>query len=820
MSVFKIAEQCISPSYVKITADSFDWVPQLSDAIKASFMDKSVRIFITADQEWTNGIISLVRCLRLEPGGDKLRCIFSADQPLDLHSSTVKNVLENDLAFNIFQDGQWGSYAFVPLSNTAGNDKSSRNNWDFPVQQVNNAHVAQLKSGDVSSLSWVASPSHVYEHTGSQNVYTVSHVGLNFRDTIVSSGGLPPPRTHDTMSLLYGDELGGHYPGYEFSGWDGSGRKVMGIKLAGALSTKVIGERLTWDVPESWSLEEAATVPIAYVTALYALVIRGRLNVGESVLIHSGSGGVGQAAIRIALSVICKVYTTVGSNEKREKLKQVFPELRDENIWSSRDCSFESQIMNATNGEGVDVVLNSLAGDKLHASIRCLARGGRFLEIGASDASQRSSLSMSNLLKDTEFHGIMLHEFILKGGSGLQKLWQLFQEGLTGGLIKPFTQRRVFRRNQIPDALHVMRTSAHTGKILIDVHGAERPQSFALGKTNKIQALTRTYFFPEKVYLVVGGTGGVGLEFCTWLIRRGARHLVINSRSGIINGYQSYCLKLWESQGAKVHIVTADLSNLRVAQDFLQKLKMPVGGVFIASLMLRDGLLRNLTAQDFDSVMTSKGRIASNLDLLLRQCKSNPDYFVTFSSLASGGGNAGASPYNYSNSVVERICEHRKKEGLHGLAIQLGVVGQVGHVAEKGLANTSGMTFNGYGQQPIQSVLRILDIALQKGPECPPVIATYICSKDSKRTEGGERLTNGNRRSSVTGTILRIFGIPEGAADLQKKLSELGMDSLTATMVNQSLRKEHGLRIPIKKLRALSLAQLEEMATNFHEEMA
>ena len=101
----------------------------------------------------------------------------------------------------------------------------------------------------------------------------------------------------------------------------------------------------------------------------------------------------------------------------------------------------------------------------------------------------------------------------------------------------------------------------------------------------------------------------------------------------------------------------------------------------------------------------------------------------------------------------------------------------------------------------------------------PPVIATYICSKDSKLTEGGDRSAGGNKGRTVTRTILRIFGISEGAADLQKKLSELGMDSLTATMVNQSLQKEHGLRIPIKKLRTLSLAQLEEMTPNFHEEI-
>ena len=241
----------------------------------------------------------------------------------------------------------------------------------------------------------------------------------------------------------------------------------------------------------------------------------------------------------------------------------------------------------------------------------------------------------------------------------------------------------------------------------------ERMYSYALHHNRVVQNWWKFMLPPT----LSGVSLGVIITTCNWLIRRGARHLVINSRT---NGYQSYCLKVWESRGAKIQAVTADLSDLGVALKFVQTLIMPLGGVFIASLLLRDGLLLNLTAEDFDSVMASKGRIASNLDLLLRKWELNPDYFVTFSSLVSGGGNAGASPYNYGNSVVERICEHRKKEGLHGLAIQLGVVGQVGHVADKGLANTSGMTFNGYGQQPIQSVLRVLDIALQNGPECRP----------------------------------------------------------------------------------------------------
>jgi fatty acid synthase, animal type len=129
-------------------------------------------------------------------------------------------------------------------------------------------------------------------------------------------------------------------------------------------------------------MEEAATVPAVYCTVYYALVVRGRMRTGESLLVHSGSGGVGQAAINVALHMGCTVFVTVGTPDKRHFIRSTFPQIPEENIGNSRDSSFEQMILERTDGKGVDLVLNSLAGDKLLASLRCLAMHGRFLEIG------------------------------------------------------------------------------------------------------------------------------------------------------------------------------------------------------------------------------------------------------------------------------------------------------------------------------------------------------------------------------------------------------------------------------------------------------
>ena len=173
--------------------------------------------------------------------------------------------------------------------------------------------------------------------------------------------------------------------GLEFAGRDAKGNRIMGMVPAKGLATDVILNNETdfiYQVPDNWTLAQAATVPVAYSTAYYALIVRGGLQPGESVLIHSGSGGVGQAAISICLSLGCEVFTTVGSYQKREFLKSVFPQLKDRNFANSRDTTFEQHILRETKGRGVDVVLNSLSEEKLQASIRCLSNHARFLEIG------------------------------------------------------------------------------------------------------------------------------------------------------------------------------------------------------------------------------------------------------------------------------------------------------------------------------------------------------------------------------------------------------------------------------------------------------
>jgi len=221
---------------------------------------------------------------------------------------------------------------------------------------------------------------------------------------------------------------------------------------------------LCWNIPDHWSLEDAATVPCVYATSYYALFIRGNLKKGEKVLIHSGTGGVGQAAINIALNEGCEVFTTVGTSEKRKFIRKNFPSIPDDHIGCSRDTSFEQMVFQKTNGNGVNIVLNSLAEEKLHASLRCLALGGRFLEIGKFDILADTSIGMKIFMRKISIYGVMLDNVFRRTTEKKLHLNKLLADGIKTNAVKPLV-RTVFEKDEIEAAFRYMMTGKHIGKV-------------------------------------------------------------------------------------------------------------------------------------------------------------------------------------------------------------------------------------------------------------------------------------------------------------------------------------------------------------------
>uniref|UniRef100_A0A1W7RAJ9 Fatty acid synthase n=1 Tax=Hadrurus spadix TaxID=141984 RepID=A0A1W7RAJ9_9SCOR len=781
---------------VHVIDRNYSWVEKLKDALYKKDSE-SATVWLIAEDCTTNGIIGLVNCIRREGGGDRIRCVFNATKhkkslpPFNFKDSVYKELLHNDLIMNVYKDGQWGSFRHISLHTGQS-------------VMTEHAFVNVLTRGDLSSLRWIESPikyqKSLSKPAGNERLCHVYYAPLNFRDIMLATGKLPPdaiPGDLATQDCILG---------LEFAGRDENGNRVMGLVEARGLATTVmIDPSFLWAVPDHWTLEEASTVPVAYSTAYYALITRGNLQEGEKVLIHSGSGGVGQAAIAIALSMKCKVYTTVGSVEKRNFLKQRFPQLTDHNFCNSRDLSFEQHILRATSGKGVDVVLNSLAEEKLQASVRCLAQHGRFLEIGKYDLSSNNALGMAIFLKNVSFHGILLDALFENNVHNKAKLnvVQLVTDGIKTGVVQPL-KTAVYDQNKIEEAFRFMASGRHIGKVVIKIREEEH-QSRIAPKPMKLAAVRRTICHPNKVYILCGGLGGFGLELAAWLITRGARHMVLTSRSGAKTGYQHLRLKYWKDQGIDVVVSNLDASDYSQAIKLIEGAKKtgPIGGIFNLAAVLSDALLENLSEDDYKKVAVPKVDSTYNLDSVSRKVCSDLDWFVTFSSVSCGRGNAGQSNYGYANSVMERICEERTRDGFPGLAIQWGAIGDVGLIIETMGGNET--VIGGTLPQRINSCMSVLDIFLQQNHA---VVSSIVpAERKSKKKDGASK-------KDLLQSIAHILGIQDTTTmDAAITLGELGMDSLMGVEVKQTLERDYDIMLSMQDIRMLSLKQLEELGS-------
>ncbi|XP_033896426.3 fatty acid synthase-like [Acipenser ruthenus] len=778
------------PIFLPVDGADYKWVEHLKSTL-AEPSDHSV--WLTASSRGDSGIVGMVNCLKQEPGGNRIRSVFVSN--LDPSSTTpslapthkdMQAILLRDLTMNVYRDGQWGAFRHTLLQT------------DLSVEQTELAYVNVLTRGDLSSLRWIVSPLRHFNPTNpSVQLCQVYYASLNFRDIMLATGKLPPDAIPGDIALQQ------CMLGMEFSGRNPSGKRVMGLLPAKGLATVVDSDkRFLWDVPASWSLEEAASVPVAYATAYYSLVVRGRLRSGESVLIHSGSGGVGQAAIAIALSRGCRVFTTVGSAEKRSYLQERFPQLDKDSFANSRDTTFEQHVLRATSGRGVDLVLNSLAEEKLQASLRCLARHGRFLEIGKYDLSNNSPLGMALFLKNVAFHGILLDALFEEGNQEWEEVSELLQEGIRSKVVKPL-RTTVFKRDQVEDAFRYMAQGKHIGKVVLQVRSEE---SGAPAQESSLSAISRTSCPASHSYIITGGLGGFGLELAHWLTERGARKLVLTSRSGIRNGYQAKRVREWQEMGVQVLVSTSDVSTLKGTQRLIKEACQlgPVGGIFHLAMVLKDGMLENLTPEHFLDVNKPKYSGTIHLDRVTREKCPELSYFVVFSSVSCGRGNAGQSNYGFANSTMERICEQRQHDGFPGLAVQWGAIGDVGVVLETMGGNDA--VIGGTLPQRIGSCMEVLDRFLNQ-PH--PVMSSFVLAEKAMTVKG-----DGAGQRDLVEAVAHILGIRDVSnLNADATLADLGLDSLMGVEVRQTLERDYDIVMAMREIRQLTINKLRELSS-------
>ncbi|CAG2106246.1 unnamed protein product [Medioppia subpectinata] len=576
-------------------------------------------VWLVANDSCINGIIGLMNCLRLEPGGEVFRYIFHMDTNTDTNTDTnidfntipYSDILANDLMANVIKGGKVGTYRHSKLPK------------DYDKCVSDNYYLNWGQTRDLSSLQWA-----------------------------------------DT------------------------GQRVMGLEFGRMFCTTAnVADNYMTAIPEHWSMAEAVTVLTTYSTVHYGLIKRANLSKGESVLIHSAAGGVGQAAIYVCKHYECDIYATVGTEEKKQFLINEY-NIPENRIFSSRDILFKNEIMDATDGQGVDVVLNSLTGEKLSAGLECLAFSGRFVEIGKYDMIYNKQLAMNDFIRNIQFIGVSVDGIIINDIHYLDEFYNWMHKNCTNGCVKPLNYT-VFEAKDADKAFRYMTSGEHIGKVIVKMREEEKERTALtfIKPVPKLLVSVKTYFNPNKVYIITGGLGGFGLELIPWMQSLGARKFVVTSRSSLKTDYQKFIYNRFQyiSNEKKYFdcqwlISTANGLTIEGTKQLLNEAKelAPIGGVFHLALELNDSLFENITIEKFCSSIDTKHKIFANLDQMTRQLHYKLDYFVVFSSAVCGKGHNGQSNYGFGNSLCERICEERRRDGLHGLAVQYGPIADVG----------------------------------------------------------------------------------------------------------------------------------------------
>ncbi|XP_017771571.1 PREDICTED: fatty acid synthase-like [Nicrophorus vespilloides] len=746
--------------------DDLEWLSKVQMCLK---LDQNI---VLVSEDARSGILGMVNCLRREPGmEDRVRCVFMMSGKVNYQEQ-----LKKGLGINVWKDNSWGTYKHFALEET-----------NYVCHE--HCFVNVLVRGDLSSLRWIEGPLESGMELEPDQLLVHNYCcAINFRDIMTATGRIQNDVI--TRNRLEQECV----QGFEFSGVDSNGRRVMGMVPFNALSTLIAADvHLIWTIPDRWSFEDAVTVPTVYGTVIYAFLMRARLRRGQSVLIHSGSGGVGMAAINLCLAWDCDIFVTVGTQKKRDFIRKNFPQISDDHIGCSRDTTFEQMVFKGTKGRGVDLVLNSLADEKLSASVRCLAPGGQFLEIGKFDLVNNTRLSESVVAKGCSFHGIMLDALFISSSQIKATLSNLLAKGIDDGWIKALPHT-IFSSCEIEAAFRYMSTGKHTGKVLIKIRDDL--------KQNRFMATPRYSCNPDYSYVIIGGLGGIGLELADWLVLRGARKLVLSSRNGPKTGYQALRIRIWKSYGVSVITSTENVSNEMGVARLLEESNHlgPVGAIFNLAVCLNDALIENQSEDSFIAAEMPKGTVTKYMDVMSRKLCPKLHDFVVFSSVTCGRGNAGQTNYGWANSIMERICEERRKSGYPALAIQWGAIGDVGVIAEKQESNQE-IVICGTLQQKISSCLEVLDRLMRSRAT---IVESMVVAEKCSSASGADNIVD---------NVVNIMGIRDlKTVSLHSTLPELGMDSMMAVEIKQTLEREYDVILAPQDIRSMTFARLKEIA--------
>ncbi|HEY8810013.1 MAG TPA: SDR family NAD(P)-dependent oxidoreductase, partial [Solirubrobacterales bacterium] len=615
--------------------------------------------------------------------------------------------------------------------------------------------------------------------------------GLNFRDVLIALGVYPGEESMGSEGAGVVVEIGSEISDIA------PGDRVMGMIFGSFGPLAITGRDFIAPIPADWSFEQAAALPIAFLTAHYGLVDRAGLKAGEKVLVHAGAGGVGMAAIQIAQHIGAEVFATA-SPSKWDALREMG--IAEDHIASSRELDFKDKFLQVTDGEGVDVVLNALAGEFIEASLDLLPRGGRFVEMGKTDIRDPEQVAAAHAgVAYCAFD--MLEAGAERIGQMLAEILGLFErEALRHPPISSFDMRRA------PEAFRLLREGGNVGKLVLGI-----PQPID----------------PDKTVLVTGGTGGLGALIARHLVNvHGARHLLLVSRSGLgAKGAGELEAEL-TGLGAAVTIAACDVSDAEQMKALLEGVpgEHSLGAVVHAAGVVGDATIESITAEQIERVFSPKVDAAWHLHELTKD--RDLSTFLMFSSAAGVLGAPGQGSYAAANSFLDALAQRRQSEGLPASSVAWSLwattEGMAAGLTEADLARGRR---SGIGALSEEQGLGLFDAALAAEPALSLALDLNFSGLRSMAQAGtlpailAGLVRVPARRASAGSLIDKLAGLPEaehgqavlevvrgevaavlgqgsaGEVDPSKAFKDLGFDSLAAVELRNRLAASTGMAL-------------------------
>ncbi|MFF8811781.1 SDR family NAD(P)-dependent oxidoreductase [Streptomyces pactum] len=640
----------------------------------------------------------------------------------------------------------------------------------------------------------------------------VAAAGLNFSDVLKAMDicpGVPPGIT----------PLGAECAGRVVAVGEGVtdvrvGDEVMAVAPSAMAAYATTRQELVAARPAGLDAAEAAALPIAFLTAVYGLEYLAHLGEGETVLIHSATGGVGLAALQVARRNGAEVFATAGTEEKRELLRS----LGVRHVMDSRSLDFADRVRELTGGRGVDVVLNSLTGEALRRSLGLLAANGRFVEIGKQDVYNNSSLGLLSLKHNRSFLAVDLERSFAEQFPLIRRL---FGEVLAGFARGEFTALPVtcFDYAAADAAFSHMAQARHTGKVVLRPTGAEtvavRPREAAVR--------------PGATYLITGGLGALGLRTARHLADSGARHLVLVGRGGPGERAGRELAALRE-RGVTVAVRSADVSDGGQVAALVAEIDAtmpPLAGVVHSAGVLDDGVLVGLDRERFASVAAPKALAAWHLHRATLGHRL--DFFVLYSSAAALLGSPGQGNYAAANAFLDGLALHRASHGLPALSVNWGPWTEAGLAAspdrggalagrgivgidpDDGVAALGRLLPTATAQAAVLPLDRAGLRAAAGSGMLPPLLTGLLDEPAAAAGETGPAagavrrellaVEPGRRRRAVlvrhcTEQVARVLKCDEAKVDVTAPLAGLGFDSLMSLELRKRLESSLGVELP------------------------